>query len=497
MRIIGILLALALCIGVAAGGYWFLHQPSEEPSPGMKPPTLPVAATPEAEAAPPRHVILISLDTTRPDYLGCYGHPWAKTPNLDALAKESILFEHCITPAPSTLAAHTSLFTGKYPHTHGTPRNGFTVNADNTMLAEILHNAGYHTAAFLGAMPLSQRFGFNQGFEHYDEHFTVEAGDGTPAYERPANEVTDAVLSYLDNAPNDGKPLFLFIHYFDAHMPYTPPDEFFHMYDTIPSETGKSLADVAGRISELTRGRGEPAEPRLLQRYAGEISFMDNQIGRLLSELTTRGILAQSLLVVVSDHGESLWEHEPYFAHGQTVYDDCINVVGMARLPNGAHGGTRVPGVMSSMDFFPTILQTLALPIPEGIDAEAIDLANASSMESRVRYSEATQPWEEVETDPSWPNATKARCIRQNARKYIETPYAGTSEYYDLAQDPRERLNLLPGPTADQKTELASLKAQLDAWAASAKPLPSAWRTENDADETQSQLENMGYMDSK
>lgn len=163
---------------------------------------------------PVRHVILISLDTTRRDHFGCYGNPWIRTPNMDALSAESILFTDYSTVVSTTLASHTSLFTGKYPHAHGVPRNGFMVNTENKMIAEILQDAGFRTVGFPGSFALDSRFDFAQGFDYYDEDFDILVGTGgVDQNQRNAEKVTNSVIHYLEE-DGTGRNLFLFVHYF-------------------------------------------------------------------------------------------------------------------------------------------------------------------------------------------------------------------------------------------------------------------------------------------
>jgi hypothetical protein len=176
-----------------------------------------------------RHVLLISLDTTRADHLGSYGAARARTPALDALAAEGVRFADCTAAAPTTLASHTSLMTGNYPRTHGVPRNGFVLDGANHTLAEALGGLGFWCAAFLGSFALDRRFSFDQGFDHYDQEFDIEVGaGGGDQDQRSAARVTDAVLAHVDvvrarsGFERDGR-LFLFAHYFDPHAPYMPP----------------------------------------------------------------------------------------------------------------------------------------------------------------------------------------------------------------------------------------------------------------------------------
>jgi len=297
-----------------------------------------LAGCPDSADGRPRHVIVISLDTTRADQLGCYGNTKVKTPNLDRLAAESIVLDDLLSVAPSTLASHTSLFTGKFPHTHGSARNGFVVNDENVTLAELLHEHGFTSAAFVGSFALESRFNLSQGFDRYDEEFDRLRGrDPVMQNERRAASVTDAALSYLDQA---GIPrrLFLFAHYFDAHAPYAPPPPYDTLYDP---QGGAGLPVLIAETKDCPLASGDAgslAERAALQ-YAGEISYMDEHVGRLLDGLRERGVLDRALVVVTSDHGETFWEHPYCFNHGWDTYQATLHVVGMVRLPGALHGG--------------------------------------------------------------------------------------------------------------------------------------------------------------
>ena len=445
---------------------------------------------------PPRHVVIISLDTTRADHFGCYGHPWIRTPRTDALAAESVLFTDYMTVAPSTLASHVSLVTGTYPHTHGTPRNGLMVNPANVMLAEILQKAGFHTVGFAGAFSLDSRFGFAEGFDHYDERFEHLARDlGPDQDQRSAAAVTDAAISYLDETGIPSR-LFLFVHYFDPHAPYEPPPPFDTMYDPQDPGAPPDTAAVHARRGQNS-DREHPSGRKLALQYAGEVSFMDQHVGRLLDYLRQRGILDQAILLVTSDHGENFWEHEDYFGHGLTTYQTTMRAVCLIRLPNALMGGTRIDQLLASIDILPTLLNHFGLPLPGGLEGEAIDLVHIDGpLPPRTRFGQATKPWREVETDPQWHNMRKARCLRRGSLKFIQTPYAQTEELYDLSVDPEERTNLLAVAKPAISAQAAELRRRLEAWAQSATPLPSRFEP-SQRQETIERLRSLGYLGSQ
>ncbi|MHC4158432.1 MAG: sulfatase [Planctomycetota bacterium] len=437
-------------------------------------------------SGPVRHVIIISLDTLRTDHLGCYGNNWIHTPRIDALAAESILFANYMTVVPTTLASHTTLFTGKYPHSHGTPRNGFMVNQDNVMLAEILKGADFDTIGIPGSFALDSRFSFSRGFDYYDENFDRLVGDqGAFQNERPAKSVTDTAIKYLDN---NGIPrnLFLFAHYFDPHAPLTPSSPYNRIY-----VRNEAINDWIGQ----TQGQDNLfAKSAKVSLYAGEVSYMDVHIGRLLDYLKNRGILDEAILILTSDHGENFWDHPTFWNHGWTVYQTTMDAVCMIRLPGGDKANMKVNQLLASIDILPTLLNYLGLAIPEAIDGEAINLTNSDiSFPTRIRFGQATKPGDEVEIDPRWYNIHKARYVRDGNLKYIQTPYARTEELYDLSVDPYERNSLLKKPTPQIATIATELREKLQAWAESAHPLASRFE-KSQREETVRRLKSLGYL---
>ena len=200
------------------------------------------------------NVVLVTLDTTRADHLGCYGYANARTPNLDALAARGVLFREAATTAPLTLPAHSSIMTGMYPAYHGVRINGnAALGRSQQTLAEVLSARGYATGAFVGAFVLDGRWGLNQGFAHYDDRFDLEKHKHLDlgAVQRPGNEVVDAALGWLDDHKKDA--FFAWVHLYDAHTPYEPPEPF-----RSPS------------------GGSGPAG-----LYDGEIAFADQQVGKI------------------------------------------------------------------------------------------------------------------------------------------------------------------------------------------------------------------------
>lgn len=447
---------------------------------------------PEGEAPSPRHVVLISLDTTRADHFGFLGHPWVRTPRLDALAAESVVFTDFLTVVPTTLPSHCSLFTGKYPHSHGTPRNGFMVNRENEMLPEILQRAGFHTAGFAASFALHSRFDFAQGFDHYDERFDVQAGQGgADQNQRSAADVTDAAIEYLE-ARGVPERLFLFAHYFDPHHPHAAPAPFDTAYDPRGASELPPVDALRGASTLTPTEKGQVARRQMLQ-YASEVSYMDHHVGRLLDELRQRGILEEAVVVVTSDHGEDFLEHMPGFEHGLNVYQTTMGAVCLIRLPGGELGGTRIQQTVASIDVLPTLLDLLGLEPPPGTEGERVPLrGGAHLMASRARFGQATKPWGRVETDERWTNLFKARFVRRGRMKLIQTPYEGSEELYDVVADPLEQNDLLASPTPEAREAAARLRVALEAWSESGSPLPSLFEPDASEDSLE-RLRSLGY----
>ncbi len=447
---------------------------------------------------PPPHVIFISMDTTRADFFGCYGNPWIKTPRVDALAKDSILLANYHTVAPTTLSSHSTLFTGKYPHHHGVPSNGFILNAANVTLAETLKSANFQTAGIIGSFALDSRFRIDQGFDFYNETMTMEVGPNKADQEqRHAGEVTDAAIEYLDKRENSGR-LFLFVHYFDPHAPYLPPEEFATMYSANDPAIKAAMEKDAGLGRVMSSGKApDPLRDHIPYVYAGEISYMDREIGRLLDELDRRDILENSILVLTSDHGETLWEHLPAFNHGRNVYEGVLKTFGLIRLPHRHLAGTVLKQWISNIEIMPTVLQLLGLSLPPAMDGKPLDLsaegiAKDSEMTGRV-FCEATQPIDGIPIDPRWGNAVKSNGIISDGYKFIRTNYLKTEELYDLPSDPHETTNLLTTPTQAVLERADSMRKELEAWNQTANPLETEFERKQWED-TIAKLKKMGYL---
>jgi arylsulfatase A-like enzyme len=221
---------------------------------------------------------------------------------------------------------------------------------------------------------------------------------------------------------------------------------------------------------------------------------MDQQIGRLLDDLRKRGVLDDALLIVTSDHGETLWEHSERFDHGGAVYQTTIHAVCVIRLPDASRAGAQLDHPATNIDILPTVLAFLGVAIPPGVEGEPIDLRTPGApSRQRLRFGQATKPWSEADEDQRWMNARMKRFVRQGSFKFIQTPYREIEELYDLVSDPGETRNLLKDPSPDIEALANTLRGELEAWAASADPLPTAFESSH-TEETIERLRSLGYL---
>lgn len=488
------------------------------------------ACGPKAPDLPgPKHIVLISLDTVRADHLGAYGDRRKLTPTIDALAAQGMVFDQVLAPAPTTLASHTSMLTGSYPQTHGVVRNGFPVHPDNVTLAEVLRGKGFHTAAFLGSFALDARFGLDQGFELYEQSFDTLVAPGRDQNQRSAEAVTDAVLQHLDELGQEPDRTFFFVHYFDAHLPYEPPLKWARrlssdgetmrfdatsidaivqakqraQFGLEPTSPGFGMGGAIGHglaAETLARADGRPIREEALPAslYAAEIAAVDEQIARLMVALERNGWLADTLIILTGDHGETFWEHGDIWNHGLWVYQTTTSVPMIWEWAGAPwKPGSRIPSPASTVDVVPTLLEMLGLPSPERVDGVSwLPAFGGGTVDRGPVFSVATQPYSPLVERPDliWRNALKPHAIRLGPWKYIQSEYNGVEELFQLDQDPGERKNRIAEAASDPEVAnvLQDLRTRLQAFRASAHPLPSQFDP-SQAREAQSRLKAMGY----
>ncbi len=351
------------------------------------------------------NVILVTIDTLRVDYLGCYGNTRIETPVLDALASDGTLFERAYCQVPMTPPSHASILTGVYPQTHGL--RDFTspgLRAGFPTLAGVLKKSGYSTAAFVSAYVLDSVWGLNQGFDLYYDHFSPREFQGVNPgnVQRKAGETIDQVLLWLNGGVH--KPYFLWVHLYDPHHDYNPPEPYHTRY-------AKDL-------------------------YGGEVAYADHELGRLFQMLKNRGEYDSSLIVMVSDHGEAFGEHEEY-EHGFFIYDVTTHIPLIVKLPRGSGNVVRhVLQTVETVDIAPTILQVVRVAgegqIPMQGRGFLSEILGKSGPARSASYSETLYPLRNF----GWSDLAS---YSEGKYKFIEAP---TPELYDLVADPGEKTNL-------------------------------------------------------
>ncbi len=353
------------------------------------------------------------MDTTNPGALDIYGKDRDLTPHLKALSEQGVVFDQAHTVAPITLPAHTSMLTGLYPLRHGVRENGMMkLTAEADTLAERASAAGFETAAFVSASVLLDHYGLDQGFDVYDQPQSENRSNNIAINERSSAKVTDRAIAWLEGR-DEKRPFFLWVHYFDPHMPYSPPPEFFE------------------------RAKGN--------HYRAEVAAMDHDIGRLLAALAKHVELDEVTVAVVADHGEAFHAHGEA-THAVFCYEPTIRVPYLIRFADGRRAGTRSEEMVSVVDLFPTFIEEMGIGEVEGVDG--LSLAGSTLPEDRGVYAESysgylTYGWSPLS---SW--------IDRDG-KYL---HSSEPEFYDLQLDPGETDNLLEGGARDVSSYLEAIE---------------------------------------
>jgi arylsulfatase A-like enzyme/Flp pilus assembly protein TadD len=370
----------------------------------------------QTRSTPPLNVVLITIDTLRADHVGCYGYKLIKTPNIDSLANEGARFDRAFAVVPVTLPSHSSILTGTYPMLSGMHDfSGNKLSPLQPTLASVLKQAGYQTGAVVAAAVLDARFGLNQGFDFYYDHFDFSRLNeaNLEEMERPGNVVADVTLNWL--ATHSQKKFFLWMHLYDPHFPYHPPEPYSREYASRP--------------------------------YDGEIAFADEQVGRLLRFLKEKGIYQNTIIVLCGDHGESLGEHGEK-THGFFIYNATMHVPLLIRLPGNVAAST-IADPVSLVDLMPTILDAAGIEIPSQVQGRSLLPEHRAGQGDRNRtlYGETFLPrihfnWSELRAS-------------ENAKyHFIDAP---RPELYDLAKDPGELHNLF----TEKKAVAEEMRAKL------------------------------------
>jgi arylsulfatase A-like enzyme len=462
------------------------------------------------------NVLLVTIDTMRGDHAGYAGNEWIRTPTLDALASEGVAFENAVTPIPLTNPSHTTMLSGLLPGHHGVTNNfAMPLREGVVTLPEILAGEGYLTAAFVSGSTLRRQYCvLRDRFQLFDDDFSplrlvpdpcfrlasfrmaielVRAvgllSSSTPQ-ERPAALAVRDAVDWLE--ANGGHRFFLWVHLFDPHGAYEPPPPFDTLYD--PDYRGPATGDWYSITIEERLQRS--SDPSILEHtkalYAGEVSYADREVGRVVAALDRLDLAGNTLTIVTSDHGESLTEHDYYFDHSVCLYDPSLRVPLVFRHPERYAAGSRRSDLVDLTDLTPTVLAFLGLAVPEDLDGAPLHPFSPAPAGESGRSAAVSAIHR-----PGVHGGAQLLAVRTLTAKYIRTsPWyfdlrlmPGYEEFYDLVADPGETVNLID----EEPPQLAVLRSVADAY----------WQTwfEMDApevpalsDEALEMLRSLGYI---
>src|SRR5262245_37641685 len=369
-------------------------------------------------------VVVISVDTLRADHLPAYGYRGVATPGLDALRKDSVLFENAYSHVPLTLPSHTTLFTGLLPPQNGVRDNlGYALGPGPATLASALKAKGYATGGAVSSIVLSHATGVSRGFDFYEDSVEPTRMNQTLSRVQRDGAETTALLAEWVHARGEG-PFFAFLHLFEPHSPYEPP---------------------------------EPYRSRYPLAYDGEIARADEIVGAFLKGLKERGIYDRALIVFLSDHGEGLNDHGED-EHGVLLYREAIHVPLLVKLPRGKRAGETIATPVALVDVFPTVAEQVGVPLPAGLAGRSLFAKAASPPEGAARriYSETLYPRLHL----GWSDLAS---LVDDRNQYIESP---RPELYDIVTDPGEKTDLaagLPPAFRSMRVELAGMARPLQA----------------------------------
>ncbi|MFT4571085.1 MAG: arylsulfatase A-like enzyme [Hyphomicrobiaceae bacterium] len=421
------------------------------------PSALVVPFTPSSgTVAGKQNVLLISLDSLRADHVHCYGYERETSPTIDRLAAEGVRFANAISTSSWTLPAHLTMFTSRYQTSHGVAVDTHTLNSSIPTLGEIMKAAGYATAGFISGPYVAGHYGYDRGMDTYvdlsqgyDHRAEARATIASPA-------INEHALDWL--AEHHEEPFFLFLHYFDIHYDFIPPPPYDSMFD--PDYTGT----MDGTLFIERKDVNADMNPRDLEHikalYDGEIRFTDEHVGLILDRLRDYGVLDNTLVVLVSDHGDEFFEHGNK-GHHRTVYDEVLRVPFVVRLPGGDRAGTVIEDQASLVDVMPTILGHTGIAGPPHMEGRNILRTPHADNKREAVYAEF---YDKRGFNVQVARRTLQSKVIQHFNR-ITHPSSDAVEFYDIAADPDEQHDLHPlnpGAGARETDELDHLAAWID-----------------------------------
>jgi arylsulfatase A-like enzyme len=406
------------------------------------------APEPPFGPGPARNLILISLDTVRPDHLGAYGYDKNTSPTIDRLAAAGALFTDTVAVSPWTRPSNATLLTGVYPLHHGARSFRTVLAKDVPSLPELLGQAGFQTAAIVSSIAIDETSGLDRGFDSFryvSEWQNLPGGERRPR--DPGSSVTRNAIHWLSGRGETR--FFLFLHYYDAHSDYSPRAEYRRLFAGDYSGPVTGSTDQLMEVVEGRRRLSEADVVQLTRLYDAGIRQLDAEIGELLRHLDEQDLARDTAILVTSDHGEEFMEHGGVL-HARTYYREVIDVPLVVAGP-GVPPGWRSDAVASHIDIAPTLLGLAGLPVPSAMDG--LDLGRHWGRgplppEDRILFAEA---------DHSNETSDQYRMVRTARYKLILNRRNGVARFYDLVADPDERHDVRLKHLADVNEQLAAL----------------------------------------
>ena len=315
------------------------------------------------------NVLLVTIDTLRADHLGTYGYRRATSPRIDSFARGAVVFEDAYTFWPKTRGSFVAMLTGRRDSLSGYGKSHSMLLDFNPTLADVLRKASYQTAAVVDNGNVAARHGYAKGFETYRETWQEKA---LPTEIDRARAISAAAADFFERAP-ESRPFFLWLHYVNPHAPYTPPAPYDTAFLDEQARSGPRLAVVPGFHGGIPRQWAVPGRDVLgyyVAQYDGEIAAVDEEVGRVLDALRASGAWERTLVVLTSDHGESLGEHGYYFDHGEDLFDPSLRIPLIVSLPGTPASRSRVPA--STLDIVPTVLDALKVSYPPDLSGKSL-----------------------------------------------------------------------------------------------------------------------------
>lgn len=385
------------------------------------------------------NVLLISIDTLRPDHLKCYGYQRSTSPNLDRLAAEGVLYENHISSTSWTLPAHAALFTALADSVHGCIETNRKLHQNFVTLAEVFAGAGYKTVGFFSGPYLHPAFGLGQGFAYYKnctsyaksiddepaEKWAMDAGVMRQSHHDITNPIVySAYKKWLDKNKNSG--FFMFVHLWDAHFDFIPPPPYDKMFD--PNYTGSISGKDFFFDRRINAGMPERDLRHIIALYDGEIAWTDYHVGKMINDLKEAGLLEKTIIAVTSDHGTEFFEHGDK-AHRKTLFDEVIRIPLIIRYPAILPAGVRVHAQTRLIDAAPTLLELAGLPAMENVMGHSL-----------VQLVSKQKPgFDNTAISELFSVGRSMRTLRTLAWKFTDHLNLKKRYFVDLLKDPGER----------------------------------------------------------